>query len=47
MIVRVWDDQGYVNLMVFQDGTNDGIEYGVGPTWHTSVNYSETKEPRT
>lgn len=47
MIVKVWDNLGYVNLLVFQDGMNDGVEYGSGPTWVTSVHYSETKEPRT
>lgn len=49
MIARVWDrSSGYVNLWVFQDGTNDGVAYSHLPTWVTSVRYSEdTAERRT
>lgn len=48
VIVRVWDHgTGYCNLMVFNDGTNDGVEYSTGPTWVTSVEFSEEPLPRT
>lgn len=48
MIARIWNaETGYVNLWLFQDGTNDGEEFSDRPTWVTSVNYSDAKEPRT
>lgn len=54
MIVKVWRNgdgtppaNGYSNLMLFNDGTNDGVEYGTGPTWVTSVEYSAEPKPRT
>lgn len=47
IIVKVWNQTGgYVNLMVFVDGTNDYPHYS-GPVWATSIGYSEDKEPRT
>jgi hypothetical protein len=42
MIARIWErSSGYVNLWVFQDGTNDGLGFSAAPTWTTSVPYSE------
>jgi hypothetical protein len=48
MVVKVWNDQGYVNLYVFPDGSNDhraygGVEQRVGR--ETSVEYSEADKP--
>jgi hypothetical protein len=45
-VVRVWNDE-MVQLQVFTDGTNDGAQYASGIYWATSVQYSETHEPRT
>jgi len=43
VIVRTWENTGYqndeINLKVFTDAPNDA--------WHTSVPYSEGKEPGT
>lgn len=63
IVVRVWREiasacEGYVNLQVFTDGSNDvlGSEQFTsfdaeairrGVLWKTSVCYSETKEPGT
>jgi hypothetical protein len=48
MVVRIWDQrQGYVNLQVFSDGSNDGGQYANAPVWVTSVQYSEEAKPRT
>ena len=47
VIVRVWHVtgvcDGYVNLQVFTDGTNDGQENAAGIAWKTSVCYDENK----
>ena len=55
IVVRVWRDvspdliaQGYCNLQVFTDGTNDYPGHSPGITiWATSKVYSENKEPGT
>lgn len=50
MVVRVWNkDDGYVNLMVFPDGSNDRALARETvpcelPVWITSIRYSE--EPK-
>lgn len=38
---------GAVQLQVFTDGSNDGIQYASGMFWATSVQYSETPAPGT
>lgn len=38
---------GAVQLQVFTDGSNDGLEYTSGIFWATSVQYSETPAPQT
>lgn len=47
VIVRVWPVSGvcdgYVNLQVFTDGTNDGQENAAGIAWKTSICYDENK----
>jgi hypothetical protein len=58
IVVRVWNDadmsKGYINLVVFVDGSNDvrrvlaePLAEPVTTVWETSIYYSETKEPRT
>jgi hypothetical protein len=59
IIVRVWRDlsgvpEGYSNLIVFVDGSNDVKRVLAEPfadpvttVWETSIHYSEGKEPRT
>lgn len=48
IIVHVIDaTQGYVNLQVFTDGSNDGKEYANGIHWATSVSHSDEHKPRT
>lgn len=48
MVVKVWNqDTGCSNLMVFFDGTNDGINSALVPVWHTSILYSEEPKPGT
>ena len=57
IVVKVWrlnnadgtqrpPDNGYSNLIVFVDGTNDYLDYS-GAVWATSVVYSEDPKPRT
>lgn len=46
-VVKVWDVsgcEGYVNLQVFTDGSNDGEKYASGLYWATSKCYSQ--EPK-
>lgn len=47
VIVRVWHVtgacDGYVNLQVFTDGTNDGQENAAGIVWKTSICFDENK----
>lgn len=54
IIVRVWRQgdgtppkNGYSNLVVFMDGTNDGDQFAGCVSWQTSVEYSEEPKPRT
>lgn len=63
IVVRVWDIgsvcDGYVNLQVFTDGSNDARPVSGGEStgfndavqsgilWRTSICYSESKEPNT
>ena len=50
VVVRVWESghcEGYVNLLVQMDGTNDGMPPGEFLRWETSVCYDEEKKPRT
>ncbi len=59
IVVNAWNPdsplrkQGIVNMVVFLDGSNDGIEAGRAhldtalQAWRTSVHYSEDKEPGT
>lgn len=48
IIVQVWNkDTGVSNLQVFTDGRNDGDNQEIGTVWHTSIKYSEEKEPYT
>lgn len=58
IVVKVWrledaagtkhpPDNGYSNLVVFVDGTNDGVQFGGCILWATSVVYSEEPIPRT
>jgi len=53
MVVKVWRQgdgsppaNGYANLQVFVDGTNDYPKYN-GSVWVTSVEYSEVPVART
>lgn len=42
VVVRVWDKAtGYVNIMVFADGSNDGEWGKPNVVWETSVQYAE------
>lgn len=49
MIVRVWNDQGMVNLSVFPDGSNDSQPLRLVNEkmnyWATSVEYSAEPKP--
>ena len=54
IIVRVWRQgdgtppvNGYSNLVVFMDGTNDGADYSSCINWQTSVEYSADPRART
>jgi hypothetical protein len=58
VVVRVWhisdSPEGYSNLLVFVDGSNDVKRSEGDPNkepvttiWETSVHYSENHEPRT
>jgi len=54
IVVKVWRQgdgtppaNGYSNLLVFMDGTNDGPGFGGCINWQTSVTYSEDPQPRT
>jgi hypothetical protein len=54
IVVRVWRQgdgtppaNGYSNLLVFMDGTNDGPNFGGGINWQTSVTFSADPQPRT
>ncbi len=48
IVVKVWGFKaGYVNLTVFTDWGNDGLNYSKGIVWETSVDYSEAPAPRT
>ncbi len=52
IVVHVWPPSmlmkpGYVNLTVFTDWSNDGVDYSKGIVWETSVDYSEEPAPRT
>ncbi|ACC81153.1 hypothetical protein [Nostoc punctiforme] len=54
IIVKLWRDvspeliaQGYSNLIVFIDGTNDYPDADGHTVWATSKVYSEDKEPGT
>jgi predicted RNA-binding protein with TRAM domain len=54
IIVKVWRQgdgtppaNGYSNLVVFMDGTNDGGQFGGCIRWETSVTHSDAPEPRT
>jgi len=54
VIVKVWrrgdgspPADGYSNLVVFMDGTNDGPSFGGCIRWETSVTFSEDPQPRT
>lgn len=54
VVVKVWrmgdgtlPANGYSNLVVFMDGTNDGAEHGGCIYWATSIEYSEEPKPRT
>ena len=54
MIVRVWrqgdgmpPENGYSNLVVFMDGTNDGDQYAGCVSWQTSVTFDPDCAPRT
>jgi len=54
IVVKVWrkgdgspPDNGYSNLVVFMDGTNDGPHFGGCIHWATSVEYSAEPLPRT
>jgi hypothetical protein len=48
IVVKVWDKAtGYVNLIVFLDGTNDATSPEFIIHWATSVHYDESKELRT
>lgn len=53
IVVKVWRQSdgtppvnGYSNLMVFVDGTNDNPNYS-GPVWATSIEFSADPRPRT
>lgn len=58
IIVRVWrvrdadgnehpPDNGYSNLVVFMDGSNDGDRFAGCLSWQTSVVFSQEPQPRT
>jgi len=58
IVVKVWrlnnadgtqrpPDNGYSNLVVFVDGTNDGPQFGGCIHWVTSVEFSADPRPRT
>ena len=58
IIVRVWrvrdmdgnehpPDNGYSNLVVFMDGSNDGDQHIGCVNWQTSVEHSAEPRPRT
>jgi hypothetical protein len=53
IVVKVWrqgdgtpPSNGYSNLVVFVDGTNDYPNYS-GAVWATSIEYSAEPKPRT
>lgn len=45
-VVEDWGGGLHVNLQVFTDGTNDGADTPL-TLWETSVEYSESPQPRT
>lgn len=50
IVVRNWNIEskpGYVNLLVFADGSNDGEWGKPNVVWETSVDYSEEPQVRT
>jgi len=54
IVVKVWRQgdgtpltNGYSNLLVFMDGTNDGDQFAGCLSWQTSVTFSEAPQPRT
>lgn len=54
IVVKVWRQgdgtppaNGYSNLVVFMDGTNDGASYAGCVHWATSIAYSAEPKPRT
>lgn len=54
IVVKVWRQgdgtppaNGYSNLVVFMDGTNDGVQFGGCIHWATSVEHSADPKPRT
>jgi len=54
IVVKVWRQgdgsppaNGYSNLVVFMDGTNDGAAFAGCVRWATSIEYSEEPRPRT
>lgn len=58
IIARVWrrnlpdgtqiaPEDGYSNLVVFMDGTNDGDQFAGCVRWETSVTFSDDPQPRT
>lgn len=54
IVVKVWRQgdgtppaNGYSNLVVFMDGTNDGASLGGCINWQTSIEYSAESKPRT
>lgn len=54
VVVKVWrrgdgspPDNGYSNLLVFMDGTNDGAQFSGYVNRQTSIEYSEEPRPRT
>lgn len=54
IVVKVWRQgdgtpptNGYSNLLVFMDGTNDGPNFGGCVNWQTSVTFDQESKPRT
>jgi hypothetical protein len=54
IVVKVWRQgdgtppaNGYSNLLVFMDGTNDGDQFAGCLSWQTSVVYSDQAARRT
>lgn len=54
IVVKVWRQgdgtppaNGYSNLLVFMDGTNDGDQFANCLSWQTSVVYSDQAARRT